>query len=720
MDEILAAFTEEAQELLEAMESGLLRLEEGDRSPEVINAIFRAAHTLKGDAGIVDLYHVEKVAHLLEDYLAKLRCGEIEVSPALVSLLLQGCDQIKAALADVVNGHVEPAADLLQAAEAMADALRKLLSPVLAAPQPPCEQSAASPSLNSAGGDALDDCWHITIRFGANVLRKRIDPLDILRHLHSKGEFAQLAVLGERIPVAEKMDPESCYIGFEIFLRSEESRESIERAFDFVRDDCELKLLSPRSKLGDTLQLIQDLPDEPMKLGEILVKSDALTADEVAQGLLSLRQANAQEPGRNGELLHLGQILVAQQKVRSEIVDAATVKQEQVAARKTGEARQIRVQAEKLDRLIDLVGELVISSAAAQLKAQKSGQADLAEANAGLVDLVENMRELSTQLRMVRIGEAFNRFRRAARDMAKDMQRDIELVIRGEETELDKSLVEKIGDPLMHLLRNALDHGIEPAEIRLARGKSAKGRVELNAYHETGGIVIEVSDDGAGLDRDKILAKAIERGLLTAEQTLSDEEIFDLIFLPGFSTAETVTSISGRGVGMDVVRSNIIALRGSVEVQSAPSQGTKFIFRLPLTMAIIDGFLVGVGKASYVIPLERVVECLELRGEDVDRHFLNLRGELLPLLRLSEFFGQQATRPERENVVVVRLGRGAVGIVVDVLHGEQQTVIKPLAALFRNLRGIAGSTILGTGEVALILDVPSLLALADRTGTAQN
>ena len=704
MDEILVAFTEEAQELLEAMESGLLRMEAGERSPELINAIFRAAHTIKGDAGIVDLSHVETHAHLLEDYLAKLRSGEVEGNPARVSLLLRGCDHIKALLAEVSAANLEPSPLLLQDGVALADALRWQFSRV----SPPPVGEEGKPR-----GETFDDCWQITVYFGRNILRNRIDPLDILRHLYSKGDFAQLTVLADRIPLAQEMDPESCYIGFEIFLRSDENRESIEGAFDFVREDCDLKLLPPRSKVSDTLQSIRDLPDEPLKRGEIRFKGDILSTEELEQGLL-LHEAAQGAQDRTGEPMPLGQqMLVAQHLVRHELVDATAVKQEQVAARKTGEARQIRVQAEKLDQLIDLVGELVISSAAAQLKAQQSGQVDLVEANSGLVRLIDNMRELSTQLRMVRIGEAFNRLRRAARDIAQELHRDIELVIHGEDTELDKSLVEKIGDPLMHLLRNAIDHGIESAELRVARGKPARGRVELNAYHETGGIVIEVSDDGAGLDRDRILATAIERGLVLAEQTLTDEEILNLIFLPGFSTAETVTSISGRGVGMDVVRNNITALRGSIEVQSERFQGTRFIFRLPLTMAIIDGFLVAVGDAKYVIPLDMVVECLELRNAAGDRDYLNLRGEVLPLLRLGEFFGRKDARPERENVVVVRLGHGAAGIVVDVLRGEQQTVIKPLAAIFRHLRGIAGSTILGSGEVALILDIPSLIALAD-------
>ncbi|NLZ11387.1 MAG: chemotaxis protein CheA, partial [Alcaligenaceae bacterium] len=384
-----------------------------------------------------------------------------------------------------------------------------------------------------------------------------------------------------------------------------------------------------------------------------------------------------------------------------------------VASDKRGaDSRLIRVQADKLDQLIDLVGELVIAGASASLLARKSGQAHLMEANSVLSRLVEDIRDSALQLRMVQIGETFNRFNRVVRDTARELDKDIELVITGADTELDKSVVEKIGDPLMHLVRNAMDHGLELPEKRLAAGKPARGRLELNAYHDSGSIIIEVIDDGAGINAERVEAKAIERGLIPAGHTLSEQELVNLVFEAGFSTADSVSNLSGRGVGMDVVRRNIQALRGSVEVRTWAGQGSCFTIRLPLTLAIIDGFLTAVGTASYVIPLDSVVECLELKGGDTRGNMLNLRGEVLPFIRLRDFFQVEGQPPARENVVVITAGGSKAGIVVDQLLGEFQTVIKPLGQLFRNLRGIGGSTILGSGDVALILDVQALAQLA--------
>jgi two-component system chemotaxis sensor kinase CheA len=300
--------------------------------------------------------------------------------------------------------------------------------------------------------------------------------------------------------------------------------------------------------------------------------------------------------------------------------------------------------------------------------------------------------------------------------VSKDIGKDIVLEVSGAETELDKSVVEKIGDPLMHLVRNSMDHGIESAEVRKAQGKPAKGAVRLNAYHESGSIVIEVGDDGGGLNREKILAKALERGLVASGDQLTDQEIYKLIFEAGFSTAEQVTNLSGRGVGMDVVRRNIEALRGTIEIESEAGAGTIIRIRLPLTLAIIDGFLMSVGGASYVVPLDMVTECIELSELEQratrERNYINLRGEVLPFLRLKVFFGLEGKAKRHENIVVVQYGGQKAGLVVEDLLGEFQTVIKPLGKLFGNLRGIAGSTILGSGEVALILDVPALVQQA--------
>ena len=716
MEEILSVFSVEAREQLEAMEAGLLQLEQGDRDAETINAVFRAAHTIKGGAGVVEIHSVEKFTHILENVLDRLRNGEIEVSGDMISGLLMGCDHIGALLTLVMSGEMEPGEELKQAGEAIADQLR----PFLGAKVPANAAAGKLPEAESGNvsrsdqNSAIADCWHISLRFGPNVLKNGMDPLAFLLYLLNLGEIAHITTLTDALPDADKMDPELCYLGFEINFRSHASKEAIERVFEFCRDDCDLFILPPNSKVADFLQLIESLPEESMRLGEILVKSGAITQEELDAGLKS--QSGAKDAvGETGPAPQLGGILIAQSTVQPELVEAAAAKQKNVSEKKAAESSLIRVHADKLDQLIDLVGELVIAGASANLLAKKSAEGTLVEATSVLTRLVENIRDSALQLRMVQIGETFNRFHRVARDVSKELGKDIELVISGADTELDKSVVEKIGDPLMHLVRNAMDHGIESAAVRAANGKPVKGRVELNAYHDSGSIVIEVVDDGGGLNKAKIEAKAIEKGVIQAGQSLSDEEVVNLIFEAGFSTVEKVTNLSGRGVGMDVVRKNITALRGSVDVKTQLGEGSRFTIRLPLTLAIIDGFLTGVGKSSYVIPLDMVVECIELGNTSIDRDYLNLRGEVLPFVRLREMFEVPGNQPQRENVVVVQYAGRKAGIVVDQLLGEFQTVIKPLGTLFRNMRGIGGSTILGSGEVALILDVQALVSRCARS-----
>ncbi len=716
MDEIFSVFAQEAREQLTAMEDGLLQMEQGNQDADTLNAIFRAAHTIKGASGVVEIHHVEKFTHILENLLDKLRNGEMALSSEIITALLKGCDHIGDLLDRVDQGRMDEDPALKQSGEATAEILRAFTSGVLSDGGGSGMVEASVGTVERAGGDtAISDCWHISIRFGRDVLRMGMEPLAFLRYLLNLGEIVHLTTLCDAMPHADEIDPECCYLGFEITLRSHASKEQIENVFAFCRDECDLYILPPNSKVSDFLGLIEHLPEENMRLGEILVKSGALTQEELDEGLR--RQIAASKIAEATEQIapQLGEILVEKKMVQPEIVEAAAAKQKQVQEKKTAEARLIRVQADKLDQLIDLVGELVIAGASANLLAQKSGQGNLVEATSVLSRLVENIRDSALQLRMVQIGETFNRFNRVVRDTAKELGKDIELVISGAETELDKSVVEKIGDPLMHLVRNALDHGIEPAAVREAAGKPAKGRVELNAFHDSGNIVIEVVDDGGGLKADRIQAKAIEKGIIQPGQTLSEQEIVNLIFEAGFSTMEKVSNLSGRGVGMDVVKRNIQSLRGTVDVRTEVGVGSRFIIRLPLTLAIIDGFLTSVGVASYVIPLDSVVECLELRDDDTRGHMLNLRGEVLPFIRLREFFDVEGPRPLRENVVVISAGGQKAGIVVDQLLGEFQTVIKPLGSLFKHLRGIGGSTILGSGEVALILDVAALTHLAGQS-----
>ena len=715
MDELTGVFIQEGREQLAAMESGLLELEQNPDNHDNINTIFRAAHTIKGASGVIECHFIENFMHKVENALDRLRNGDLTVSDALTGVLLKSCDHLGQLMDVLEAGKPAPAAETQASGDALLAELLKFLD------EPAAEATAQANKIPaekmseveaSGGGIVITDGWHVSVRFGENVLRGGMDPLSFLRYLGSLGEILAMETVSDRLPAADQMDPESCYLGFEIHFQTRATKADIERVFDFVREDCELHILPPNSKLAEYVRLIKELPEDDMRLGEMLVRCGALTQAELDEGLLSQMSAGSEGDTKVDMPVakpHLGDILVENKVVQKEVVQAAIVKQAQVSEKKVVESRLIRVQADKLDQLIDLVGELVIAGASANLLAQRSRQLDLVESTSVLSRLVENIRDSALQLRMVQIGETFTRFNRVVRDVSKEIGKEIDLTISGADTELDKSVVEKIGDPLMHLVRNSMDHGIESSDVRVRRGKSPRGRVSLNAYHDSGSIVIQVVDDGGGLPRDKIQQKAIERGLIQPTDTLTDQEVLNLIWEPGFSTADKVTNLSGRGVGMDVVRRNIQGLRGSVDVWSKEGEGTTFNIRLPLTLAIIDGFLVGVEDAAYVIPLDMVVECIELKEASIDRHYLNLRGEVLPFVRLRDVFDIRSSIPIRENVVVVQFAGRKAGIVVDQLMGEFQTVIKPLSAIFRHLRGVAGSTILGSGDVALILDVQALV-----------
>ncbi|MDD5298587.1 MAG: chemotaxis protein CheA [Rhodocyclaceae bacterium] len=700
--ELTGVFVQESREQLAEMERLLLQLEQEPSSRDNLDAIFRAAHTVKGSAGVVECDFIVLFAHEVESTLDRVRNGEVTVTSELASVLLTCCDHLGQLLDVLAQGPHAPTPEM----ESEGFVLIGRLNQLSGTTSPTITESKVNVS---GGGPMSTDNWHISVRFGADVMKFGMDPLAFLRYLASLGEIVGIETLADTMPAGKDMDPECCYLGFEIAFKSRASKSEIEAVFAFVRDDCTLHILPPDSKLEEFMELIQKLPEDSLRLGEILVKIGAVTEAELVEGL-KRQQGAARDAESSGEPAPpLGHVLVEQQVVQPVLVEAAAVHQAQVSEKKAKEARVIRVHADKLDRLIDLVGEMVIAGASAHLLALKHGKGDLVEAASVLSRLVEDIRDSALQLRMVQIGETFSRFNRVVRDVSRDLGKDIELVLTGGDTELDKSVVEKIGDPLMHLVRNALDHGIEPADVRQARGKPTRGQLTLNACHDSGSIVIQVMDDGGGLNAERIRAKAVERGLIHADEPLSEQQIINLIFEAGFSTADSVSNLSGRGVGMDVVRRNIQALRGTVDVVSSPGQGCTFTIRLPLTLAIIDGFLVGVGKSAYVIPLETVVECIELRDVAGDRNFLKLRGEVLPFVRLRELFVVEGERPPRENVVVVRYAGQRAGIVVDQLMGEFQTVIKPLGALFSHLKGIGGSTILGSGEVALILDVESLV-----------
>jgi len=688
----------EARELLADMENALLELETQGGSSELINAAFRAAHTIKGSAGLFELELITSFTQILENVLERCRSGQLKVDPDFVSLLLQCCDYL-AALVDAIERqteHDDPNPEL------RAQLLERL---GILAPQSRGLTTLArgkSPESTAAAGH-----WHLSLRFDPQAMQKGLDPLALVEHLRELGTIIYLQTRTDLIPPADQLDPERCYLAFELGLSTSVAGATLERAFELSRDYCEVRMLPPQSRVADYIQVIQGMPDSRRRVGELLVASGALTQEQLQDALDSQAAASREPPPR------LGEVLVREQLVAAPVIAAALKKQQSCDERRVVDQRLVKVDAQKLDQLIDLVGELVIASEGARVTVGRARVPEMMEAMSRLGQIVEYVRDRALDMRMVPIGEVFQRFPRVVRDVAKELGKDIQLQISGAETELDKSMVDKLADPLLHIVRNAIDHGIEPVSERVAAGKRAQGRLRLHAFHESACIVIEIADDGRGLRREKILAKAIERGLVAADAELTDAQVHELLFMPGFSTAEVVTNLSGRGVGMDVVKRSVEELRGEIEIATRPGQGTRLRIRLPLTLAIIDGFQVAVEDTVYVIPLESVVECVAMSGASDDSHNLfSLRGEPLPYIRLREIFDAAPFDGARESLVVVSHGEQRVGLVVDRLIGDTQAVIKPLGSIFRGTRAVSSSTILGDGSVALILDVPTLVGRA--------
>jgi two-component system chemotaxis sensor kinase CheA len=721
-DPALDTFLAEGAELLSAMESVLLRCEQGSTDAEMINELFRAAHTIKGSAGLFGLESIVAFTHVVESILDRARSESLPISAAAAAILLECTDHIAKLVEGVAAGEQGEDPVLTKAG---AKVLKRLAKETGYAPTRkatkggPVAAESDKTEGHRAGGDdrqrAAGENWHVSVRFGESVLKNGMDPLSFIRYLTTLGTIVGIVIVDDALPTLAQFDAENSYLGFEMAFKTDADKAKIEAAFEFVRDDCTLHVLPPRSPIADFAALFCAGKDSVQRMAEFLGQCGSLTALEV-QVCLSLQEGSDRHasipvpPDASTEasaeaVLEANGTPTAATKAGKE--DARASKDS-----KSPDNRSIRVDGDKLDKLIDWIGELIIAGAATGSIARQAGLPVLNESAQQLARIVGEIRDQALKLRMVQIGSTFSRFHRVVRDVARETGKDINLEIDGGETELDRTLVEGIADPLTHLVRNAIDHGIETPEVRQSRGKSATGTVKLNAHHDAGSVVIEVADDGGGLKRDRIVQKATERGLITAGQALSDEQVFSLIFEPGFSTADQVTNLSGRGVGMDVVKRNITALRGTVEVHSEAERGTRVCIRLPLTLAIIDGFQVGVGQSQFVIPLDLVEECVEMESggnaAEAVGH-ISLHGSVLPLIHLHEMFDIRQKPGRRQSVVVVRSAGKRVGIVVDELLGELQAVIKPLSRLFSQLQGIGGSTILGTGRVALILDVPGLV-----------
>ncbi|MGC1459822.1 MAG: chemotaxis protein CheA [Steroidobacteraceae bacterium] len=675
------AFFDESFEALDSMESCLLKLDTGSPDPESINTIFRVAHSIKGGAATFGFAQITSFTHSLETLLDELRGKRIAISQQICDLLLKSVDILRAMLGATKAKQPIDAQDVADLQFDIELIIVHRDSDAAAAPA-----SAFAIDTGAAGGapDSPEQPgrlveWLIELRPGPEFFERGTDPVRIFRELAVLGNLLVTAHL-EALPSCQDMRPGRCYLSWSLSLVSDAPESAIREIFEWVNADCELTV----NASGGTLpaKAAAPIPAVPAHVPPAPV---AVTA-EPAQPVSAAPAANAMDSG------------------------------------------SIRVGVEKIDELINTVGELVITHAMlSQISRAVAGPA-AEPLRTAIQQLERNMRQLQEsvmRVRMLPISAVFSRFPRMVRDLGQRLEKQVELKLTGEATELDKTVLEKIGDPLVHLVRNCIDHGIETAAARAAAGKKAVGTIHMNASHRGGSICIEVSDDGGGLDCERILAKARAAGLVGANDNLTREEVQELIFLPGFSTAEITTEVSGRGVGMDVVRRNVSDLGGKIEVQSERGRGSLFLITLPLTLAIVDGLSVAVGDQTYILPMMSTIESLRLSPTQVTtiadgREVFSFRDDYLPIIRLYRFFGlTPRARALHDGLVVVVEGAGRrVGLFVDDLLGQQQVVIKSLETNYGHVAGIAAATILGDGSVALILDVPDLIRSATRREAA--
>lgn len=689
----IATYREEAGELLAELETSLLELEDNPQDNDLINRVFRAMHTIKGSGAMFGFDDIARFTHEVETVFDQVRNGKMQVTRTLLDLTLQARDQITSMLEASAGG---PPSDEANGQRIIAG-LQQLL-PQAAPRSAVTETAVAAPA---SADNSTNRTYRIRFKPLPEVMLGGTNPINLLNELRDLGSCEVIAHL-DAIPTLDQLIPEHCFFYWDIILTTSRGIEAIKDVFIFVEDDCDLKI----DLIDDSSAPTSD--DNYKKLGDILVERGDLSPVEM-QKILSMQK-------RFGEIL-VEQGLVPASKVQAALLEQQQVKQVRQERTATAPAAaeaalSIRVPAERLDHLVNLVGELVTVQAHLTQIAGNRHDNEISAVAEEVERLISELRDTTLNMRMLPIGSTFSKFKRLVRDLSAELGKEIDLETTGAETELDKTVIEKLNDPLVHLIRNSIDHGVEMPDIRRAAGKPAKGVVHLAAEHSGDSVLVTIRDDGAGLDKERIRAKAIERGLITATTELTDKEIFNLIFAPGFSTAQKVTSVSGRGVGMDVVKKAIEALRGTIDIASQQGKGSVITLRIPLTLAIIETLLVRIDKSYFVLPLTMVEECIELTRADVQaahgRHLAHVRGELTPYINLRSEFEITANQPDIEQIVILSVNGKRIGFVVDDVVGEHQTVIKTLGKLYRDVRGISGATILGDGTVALILD-PGLL-----------
>lgn len=683
MSQFHQVFFEECFEGLEAMESGLLSLDIGDIDSEVINTIFRAAHSIKGGSGTFGFTVVAEYTHIMETLLDEMRDGRRPVTKQAVDVLLGSVDCLREMLTSIQN---EEDVNMVSAAKHQAALEIELNGSAGNAPEAVKIDKVApiAAPLKPEEITEIDEeqGWKIAFCPYLNLLKTGNDPVRLFRELNGLGEFTSNVNIQD-IPPFDELDPEECNISWELKLVTEAKEAAIQEIFSWVEDDCALEI-TPLSK--------------PKKVKKPKITPTAPVVE----------------------------VVTATPDVVESVAKKAAVVVESDPSKNTPKASSsIRVDTDKIDTLINMVGEVVITQSMLGLIGENFTMDKVGQLKRGLAQLERHTRDLQQSvmnIRMLPISFVFSRFPRLVHDISTQLHKKITLKLVGENTEVDKAVVELINDPLVHLIRNSLDHGIEMPAERIAAGKPEMGTIELKAYHRGGHIVIEIVDDGRGMDKAKLLAKAIEKGLVDEATIMSDKQILELIFMPGFSTAEKLTDISGRGVGMDVVRRNIQSLGGNIDIISELGKGSTIAIHLPLTLAILDGQSVAVGDETYIVPLVSIIESINITEKMLNKvagkgETFKLRSEYLPIIRMREIFNVKsgAATKSNEGVIVVVEGQGALcGFLVDELLGQQQVVIKSLEANYRRVEGVSGATILGDGSVALILDVPGLVRLSVR------
>lgn len=716
LEKMAGVFLGEANDLLDNLEDYLLELEEHPDNLETVSAVFRCMHTIKGSAGMFGYDKVSHFCHEAETTFDEVRNGRLAVTSKLITLTLQARDHIRNMLENQNNPDIEAETErlinefqvyLLQNDDSTGNSAEETQSSsdsssdtsfTVSTPETKSaaedQMAESSPVQNDTG--ETETTWRITFEPALDIFMNGTRPHALIGELAEMGQVS-ITPFFSAIPSIQDIDPCKCYMSWDIILTTTKSENDINDVFIFLDPDSKINI----SKLAETAD--DDVPQIPKKLGEILIEKKLVTQEEIDHAL--------------GNQKPLGTILTEKKIVSKEAVQSALAEQkhmrEQTEKKSQDVSNQtIKISSEKLDMLIDLVGELVTFNARmAQLSTQIESQALETLSEQG-ERLILQLRDTTMDMRMLPIGTIFTRFKRLVRDLSSQTNKQIELITEGAETELDKTVIEKLNDPLVHLIRNSCDHGVESPDVREKAGKPKQGTVTLRAQHAGAFVLISIEDDGAGLNLEKIKAKAVERGLINPADELTDEEAADLIFRPGFSTADKVSSISGRGVGMDVVKKDITSLGGTVTTTTKAGLGTCFTLKIPLTLAIIEGILVKIGENYYVLPLSNVDQCLHFNTENTRKgtfcSSIKIRDEMIPYIDLRTFFGMEEGRPEAQQMVIVNDQDTKIGIVIDQVIGNHQTVIKPLGKLYQNVEGLSGATILGDGSVALILDIYKL------------